>query len=56
MSLNVVSLVHRSGNSSKRDRVKTTVSVCFAFVTGPNALSSITTFSGAVVAARLGTR
>ena len=52
MSLKLVSLIHRSGNSSKRDSVKTTVSAFFAFAGAPNDLSSITTFSGAAVVVR----
>ena len=56
MSLKVTSLTHRSGNSSVRESVNTTVSAFLAFVTGPNALSSITIFSGAATeeAVRLG--
>ena len=54
MSLKFVSLTHRSGNSSNRERVKTIVSAFFALFTAPNALSSITTFCGAVVAVNRG--
>ena len=48
MSLKVRSLVtHRSGNSSNRDIVNTSVSAFDAFVSAPNPLSCITSFSGA---------
>ena len=38
MFLKLVSLTQRSGNSSKRDSVKTTVSAFFAFVDGAERL------------------
>ena len=56
MSLKDRSLVQRSGNSSKRESAKTTVSAFLALFTAPKALSSITTFSGAAVVARLARR
>ncbi len=49
MSRKLTSVVQRSGNSSNRDRVRTTRSAFFAFVIWPIDFGTITSFSGAAV-------